>query len=706
MKKVIACFSALIGAASVCAQTPEPKLAAVEFYNTTLNHYFMTADPNEQAAVDKGGAGPGWVRTGLSFSAFEKGQSTTAKDVCRFYSRTQNSHFYTADAAECEQVKKDKGWQYEGLVFAIEVPNIGGNCAAGTQQPVYRVYNNGFGKAVGSNHRFMPDITVAQKQAKNGQAFEGAVFCAPLSGAAKRADAVRLLKQASFGPTPTDINSVVSQGVGGWLDAQFAAPVSKYSQKSWVVTPAPATCINDNTQPLRADSYCLRDNYSLFVPQVEFWKQALTGQDQLRQRVAWAWSQFFVISGTEINYAYGMLDYQQMLRDNAFDNYATLLRKITLHSAMGAYLDMANNQKADPARGIVPNENFAREILQLFSIGTNELNLDGTPKLDAKGRTIPTYDAEEIVGFASAFTGWTYATIPGRTADNRFNVRNWAGPMEIREIYHDLNAKELLDGEKTKAAQATQADFDVALNQIANHRNVPPFVSRFLIQRLVTGEPSPAYVERVAKVFLDNGAGTRGDLKAVVRAILTDAEARGPEKFDATYGQLNEPVLHVAQMARALGVKTDGQFFQNQTNAMAQNVFFSPTVFNYFSPEHIIASNKVNSPEFGILNSNTSISRANVANTVLMGGATINPSTSMFQATGTQFDWAPYVAAAANTDTLLDKVAEITQGVAFTSQVKTIMKTAIDALPATDATNRAKTAMYLAFSTPLAQIKR
>jgi hypothetical protein len=153
-------------------------------------------------------------------------------------------------------------------------------------------------------------------------------------------------------------------------------------------------------------------------------------------------------------------------------------------------------------------------------------------------------------------------------------------------------------------------------------------------------------------------------------------------------------------------VKTDGQFFQNQTNAMAQNVFFSPTVFNYFSPEHIIASNKVNSPEFGILNSNTSISRANVANTVLMGGATINPSTSMFQATGTQFDWAPYVAAAANTDTLLDKVAEITQGVAFTSQVKTIMKTAIDALPATDATNRAKTAMYLAFSTPLAQIKR
>jgi hypothetical protein len=266
--------------------------------------------------------------------------------------------------------------------------------------------------------------------------------------------------------------------------------------------------------------------------------------------------------------------------------------------------------------------------------------------------------------------------------------------------------KELLDGEKTKAGQNTQADFDTALNQIVNHRNVPPFVSRFLIQRLVTGEPSPAYVERVAKVFVNNGAGTRGDLKAVVRAILTDPEARGPEKFDAAYGQLNEPVLFVSQMARALGVKTDGQYFQNQTNAMAQTVFFSPTVFNYFSPEHIIASNKINSPEFGILNSNTSISRANVANTLLMGNATINPSTTLFQSTGTQFDWSPYTAAAANTDTLLDKVAEITHGVAFTPQVKAIMKTAIDALPANDPTNRAKTAMYLAFSTPLAQVKR
>ncbi len=705
MKFIFALCCTTLSVATAFAQTVEPRLTAVEFFNTTLNHFFMTTDPAEQTGIDKGNAGPGWVRTGLTFSAFEKGQSSAAKDVCRFYSRTQNSHFYTADAGECEFVKKDKGWLYEGLVFAIEVPAAGGNCSAGSQ-PVFRVYNNGFGKPVGSNHRFMPDLTVAQKQAKNGQAFEGAVFCAPLSTAAKRADSVRLLKQASFGPTPSEIDSVVVSGANAWIDAQFATPVTNFSQRPWVVNPAPATCVNDNTQPLRPDSYCQRDNYSLFIPQIEFWKHALTGQDQLRQRVAWAWSQFFVVSGFEINQAYGMLDYQQMLRDNAFSDYATLLKKVTLSSAMGAYLDMANNQKGDPARGITPNENFAREILQLFSIGTNELNLDGTPKLDANGRTIPTYDGDEIVGFAAAFTGWTFATIPGRTSDAKLNPRNWAGTMEIRDAYHDVNAKELLDGAKTKAAQNTQADFDAALTQIVNHRNVPPFVSRFLIQRLVTGEPSPAYVERVAKVFLNNGAGKRGDIKAVVRAILTDPEARGPEKFDTAYGQLNEPVLHLSQMARALGVKTDGHFFYNQTGALGQNVFYSPTVFNYFSPDHIIASNKINSPEFNILNSNTAIARANIANTVLMGASTINPSTALYQSTGSQMDWSPYVALAGNTDALLDKVAEISQGVPFSAQAKAIMKTAIEALPATDTTARAKTAMYLAFSTPLAQIKR
>ncbi len=697
----------LLGALTIStrAAAADPSLTVVEYFNTALNHYFVTADPGEQAGVDKGAAGAGWVRTGLKFSAYQNGESASAKSVCRFYSRSQNSHFYTADAGECEFVKKDSGWQYEGLVFAINVPNSAQNCAAGTQ-PVFRVYNNGFGKAVGSNHRFMPDLTVAQKQAKNGQAFEGTVFCAPLSNTAKRADAVRLLKQASFGPTPAEIDAVTTQGAAAWITAQLSAPVSRYSQRQWVIAAVPATCVDDTTQPLRAESYCRRDNYTRFVPQVEFWKQALTGGDQLRQRVAWAWAQFFVISGTEISHAYGMLDYQQMLRDNALGDFGTLLRKVTLHGAMGSYLDMANNQKADPVRGITPNENFAREILQLFSIGTNELNLDGTPKLDGNGRTIPTYDSQEIIGFAAALTGWTFPTIPGRTAATGFNTRNWAGEMESRDQYHDLKSKELLDGEKTSIGQNAQVDLDVALKAVVNHRNVPPFVSRYMIQKLVTGEPSPAYVERVAKVFLNNGAGVRGDLRAVVNAILIDAEARGPEKYDSTYGQLNEPVLHVSQMARALSAKTDGQFFQSQANALGQIVFDAPTVFNYYPPEHVIASNKINSPEFAIFNSNTSITRANSANTILMGNATIAATTTMFQSTGTQFDWTPYTALAANTDALLDKVAEIVQGTPFTAQAKTVMKTAIDALPATDANNRAKTAMYLAFATPLAQIKR
>ncbi len=699
--RALAVMGWIVGAG---AHAAEPTLSVVEFYNAPLNHYFMTADPNEQAAVDKGAAGAGWSRTGLTFSAHEIGASASAKSVCRFYSRSQNSHFYTADAAECEFVKKDAGWQYEGLVFAIDVPSAQ-ICASGTA-PVYRVYNNGFGKPVGSNHRFMPDLTVAQKSAKVGGAFEGIVFCATESNAAKRADAVRLLRQATFGPRFVDIDVVIRLGTPAWIDAQFTEPRSKYSVKSYMPSARPESCVNDTAQPLRADSYCQRDNYGMFLPQKEFWQHALNNPDQLRQRVAWAWSQFFVISGSEISMSYGMLDYQQMLRDNAFANFATLLKKVTLHPAMGAYLDMANNQKRDPVRGIEPNENYAREILQLFSIGTNELNLDGTAKLDAAGRTIPTYDMEEIEGYAYVFTGWTFPAIPGTVPNlNRLNARNWAGVMEIRENFHDVTSKELLDGVKTQAGLTAAPDLDVALKSIFEHRNVPPFVSRFLIQRLVTGDPSPEYVERVAKVFQNNGAGVRGDIQAVTKAILLDPEARGAAKFDETYGQLNEPVLHIAQMARALNVFTDGFYFQTQGASMGQNVFVAPSVFNYFPPDHVIASNGVNAPEFGILNTTTTLSRINFANAMLMGN-NINPSPQLFQATGTQFDWSAYSAVAASADTLIDKIAEIVQGGPFAPKVREAIKTAVEAIPASDPTFRAKTAMYLVFATPAAQLKK
>ncbi len=701
---------AAAGIAAMCtslAIAADPALTVVEFYNKNLNHYFVTADPAEQAGIDKGAAGPGWVRTGQVFLADALEAQTGAKKVCRFYSASQNSHFYTADAEECAFVKKsDPGWQYEGLVFAIAVPSASG-CASGTQA-VYRVYNNGFGKPVGSNHRYMADLTLAQQQAKGGQAFEGTAFCAPLSSAAKRADAVRLLKQASFGPTFPETARVAQMGAEACLEEQFVQSPSRYTASAWVPSTKPTTCINDTTPPLRADSYCQRDNYSNFVPQREFWQHALSNPDQLRQRVAWAWSQFFVISALEISLPYGMLDYQQMLRDNAFENFGTLLKKVTLHSAMGEYLDMANNQKPDVARGTTPNENYAREVLQLFSIGLNELNLDGTAKLDAAGRTIPTYDNEEIEGYAYTFTGWTYPTIPGQApTPTKLNGRNWAGTMEIREYAHDLSVKELLDGVKSKPNVATAQDLDGALSTIFAHRNVPPFVSKFMIQKLVTGDPSPQYVERVARVFLDNGRGTRGDMRAVVRAILLDPEARGPEKFDSRYGQLTEPVLYVANIARALNAKTDGVYFRSTTGSMGQNVFSPPTVFNYYPPDHTLVGNGVTAQEFALLNTSTTFSRINFADQMLMGvGTKVAPDATVFGAIGTEFDWSPFTAVAADPEALMNKVAEVLTGVPFSSAMKAAIRPAIEALAATDTLGRAKTAMYLAVVSPTTQVKR
>jgi uncharacterized protein (DUF1800 family) len=681
----------------------EPALTVVEYYNATLNHYFMTADPAEQAGVERGAAGPGWVRTGVRFSAYERGQAVAANSVCRFYSATQNSHFYTADAAECEFVKKDKGWQYEGLVFAVPVPTAQG-CAVGTQ-PVYRVYNNGFGKAVGSNHRFVPDLTLAQAQAKNGEAFEGIVFCTPSGSNAKRADAVRLLNQATFGARFDEIDAVLAQGATAWIDAQIAMPTSKYTALPVPPPNIPSTCRDDYALPVTATSFCIRDNYTMFTPQREFWQQAIQSPDQLRQRVAWAWSQFFVISALEVNRPYGMLDYQQMLRDNAFENFSTLLRKVTLHPSMGSYLDMANNRKRDAAKGIEPNENFAREVIQLFTVGTDELNLDGTKKLDGNGRTIPTYDIDEIRGYAAAFTGWTFPTAPGQTAAENFNPINWAGTMEVREHLHDTDPKELLDGKKTTAGNNATADLDTALASLFNHRNVAPFVSRFMIQKLVTSHPSPQYIERVARVFQDNGQGVRGDVKAVVKAILLDAEARGEQKSDNTFGKLNEPVLLLTQLARAMDARTDGFYFQNQSGGLGQNVFTPPSVFNYFPADYALPTSGITAPEFGIFNSNTTLARINSVY-FLLYGTSFTPNQYLHQATGTQFNLTPYTSIAASSDALVDKVAEIVQGTAFSPTIRATIKRAIDAVPATDTTGRARTALYLAFSTQVAQVKR
>jgi uncharacterized protein (DUF1800 family) len=682
----------------------EPTATVVEYYNARLDHYFMTAAPEEAAMLDAGVLVPGWMRTGIEFKAWANpGDGAGAVPVCRFFGtpgRGPNSHFYTADAAECAKVKTNPDWTFEAIAYYIALPQ-GAQCAP-TAQPVWRSFHPGASVAE-SNHRFVPDLTVHQKMA-GGSILEGVVMCSPLSSEQADADAVRLLEQATFGPTPALIAQVRQQGATAFIDAQLALPATRYPGFAPVAANKPDTCVDDRSQPLRPDSYCARDNYSLFQLQREFFRNAIQAPDQLRQRVAFALSQILVTSGTEINKAYAMQRYQQLLVDQAFGNFETLLLQVTLSPAMGRYLDMANNVKPNPATGVQPNENYAREILQLFSVGTLELAADGTPLTDATGRPIATYDQDEIEGYAHVFTGWTYPTAPGQPV-RPLNGQYYDGAMEERSAAHDYNAKALLDGAQAPANLAMGADLANAIHSIFMHPNVGPFLGRQLIQKLVTGDPSPAYVARVAAVFANNGAGVRGDLKAVVRAVLLDAEARGPVKFDPGYGRLREPAQLVAASARALGAQTDGVYFRGQTVAMGQPLFYAPSVFNYYPPDYVVPGTSALGPEFGIQNTASTLARINFLNSLAFAPA-IAPDPTVYGATGTALDWSALVAAAADTPTLLAALDRLLLHNTMSAGMRSTLAAAVDAIPVNDPSSRARTAFYLVAGSSQFQVER
>jgi len=518
------------------------------------------------------------------------------------------------------------------------------------------------------------------------------------------ADAIRLLEQSTWGPTDALINAVTSIGVERFIDKQIATPATNYTQfKPWPAT-RPATCVDDRTLPVTPTSYCARDNYTLFQLQRQFFINAVTAPDQLRQRVAFALSQIFVTSGTDINQAYAMQRYQQMLVDLAFGNFKDVLTRVTLSPAMGNYLDIVNNQKPNANTGVEPNENYAREVLQLFSIGTIELHPDGSPLLDASGRTIATYGQEEIEGFAHVFTGWTYPTEPGVAPRVGFNPRYFDGQMEERSQYHAYAGKTLLDDATAPPNLTMSADLANALNSIFIHPNVGPFIAKQLIQKLVTSNPSPQYVQRVASVFNDNGAHLRGDLKAVVRAILLDSEARGPVKTDVDYGRLREPAQYAVAVARALSATTDGVFLRAQSAAMDQPVFQAPSVFNFYPPDYAVPHTAILGPEFAIQNTTTAFARINFVNALVFG--TINPDPAVYGATGTQVDWTALAAIAGDPDALVDRVDRILMHGTLSSAAHDAIVTAVKAIKATDTLTRAKTAFYLVATSSQYQVER
>jgi uncharacterized protein (DUF1800 family) len=421
--------------------------------------------------------------------------------------------------------------------------------------------------------------------------------------------------------------------------------------------------------------------------------------------VAFALSQIFVTSGVSNARNYAMREYQQLLADHAFGNYYDLLLAVTLSPNMGDYLDMANNNKANPAAGTQPNENYGREILQLFSIGTVLLNADGTPMLDASGKSMPSYDQDTIEGFSHVFTGWTYAPLSGQPSRNN-NPRNYLGSMIPVAANHDVNGKPLLSGVWTTPGLDMQQELQLAHQNIASHPNVGPFIGKQLIQKLVTSDPTPAYVARVTAVWNDNGAGQRGDLKAVVRAILLDPEARGARKIDPGYGKLVEPAVYLASVLRATNGQTDGVYPRAQSSNLAQNVFYAPSVFNFYSPSYQIPSSGLTGPEFQLYTSATAIARANVMNALLFSANGIAPDPTVYGSTGTQLDLSPYIAVAGDAGALADRANAYLMNGTMSAAMRDAIVTAVNAVAASDTATRARTALYLVFSSTQYQVQR
>ena len=426
--------------------------------------------------------------------------------------------------------------------------------------------------------------------------------------------AARLLDQATFGPTSADIQNVENIGLAAYLNQQFQTPPTTLALIS---TPPPTACAK-TTVP------CL---------QSEWWQATLTAPDQLRQRVAFALAEMFVIS-TDTDNARAVVAFQNTLANDAFTNFSTIMNDVTLSPGMGNYLNMLNSNKPGTVDGVVQiaNENYSRELMQLFTLGLNLLNTDGTPQLDGNGNPIPTYTQAQVQAFARAYTGWTYATSTGGSPTKFPNgAANYTMPMAAVESAHDTGAKILLDGTTLPAGQTAEQDLAGALQNIFNHPNVGPFVCRQLIQHLVSSNPSPAYVARVAAVFANNGNGVRGDMQAVITAILMDQEARAGDT-DPTVegGHLREPVLWLTDLMRGLGftnndtvagndVVANASFstLGNYTSALGQKPYASASVFNFFPPEYVIPGTTTSAPEFGLENTASAILRLSLANSIV-----------------------------------------------------------------------------------------
>jgi len=409
-------------------------------------------------------------------------------------------------------------------------------------------------------------------------------------GPLSRFEAYRLVEQTTFGPKKAEVSRASRQGPETWINEQM------------VTQP---TYLSDSLRKLDTQRWNEYVN--------AWWRQIIQSDDQLRQRVAFALSEILVVSAHDglSSEQFGLSGYYDLLIKHAFGNYRDLLEDITLNPVMGEYLSMKGNRKPEPQENIQPDENYARELLQLFSIGQVLLNDDGTAQLDDGGVPLPAYNQTTIENFARVFTGWHFANAEEfRWPQNK----DYLSPMIAWQNYHDTDEKTLLSGKTLAAGQTAEQDLSDALDNVFNHPNVGPFISKQLIQRLVTSNPSPEYVRDVTAVFNNNLAGERGALGSVVKAILMHREARsGHLSAPETFGKIREPLLRISHLWRAFEPENIHYDFNYAwvKEELSQSPLNSPSVFNFFRPDFSqpgeINSRGLNSPEFQILDESTII---------------------------------------------------------------------------------------------------
>lgn len=418
------------------------------------------------------------------------------------------------------------------------------------------------------------------------------------------AAASRFLSQAALGYSFADIEEVTQIGRSQWIDNQFALPVAfRLQDRVAYYHDYARTGLGDPQTGTRSGWW---DN--------SWWHYHMSSHDLLRQKIAFALSELLVISEISSfgSNPYPLAAYYDIFLENAFTNYRTILQKVTYNPAMGLYLTFLNNPKSDVSQNRFPDENYSREVMQLFTIGTVKLNQDGSVVTDSAGQPVPTYDNEDIFELSKVFTGLTWAD---RTQFYRgaLNSQSYLQDMVMWENYHEPGPKNLLEGYTIQDRNPIDGNADIqeALDHLFNHANTPVFVSYYLIQRLVTSNPSPQYISDIAGVFINNGEGVRGDMKAIIKAILTHAEASSCQSGDAEdYGALREPFTRYMQLQRALNASTASGVYRNEMNNIysftGHRPLASPSVFNFFQRDYApigpVTNGEKVAPEFQITN--------------------------------------------------------------------------------------------------------